>query len=350
MRTNLLLALFGSLIGAACVSMLLFFVPSLTNRLATGQGSSFESLESLRASMAQRKESEQSTEKEVPLRGIVIPHPSDSIIYELEPNRTAQFRHQIVRMNSHGMRSPEVPLKKPAGTFRIAVLGDSYTFGWGVEQEKVFTRWMETELAKSAPRGTQVEVLNFGVPGYATFQEVAAFLEKGVQFEPDAVLVYVISNDFGLPFFIKDINGGNSLSPAPAFHQQHIAATDTEALAKRAALLKSLDANYSLVELALYCKKHQLPLFLAVHPDKSAKTTKARLWSLRQEPSKGLITVLKIGPDYRRIISEENIPEETLSIPRDHHPGPGAHEAIGKALGRQISMRLWSATAPQTAP
>lgn len=341
MKTNLLLALFGALLGTACLGLVLLLAPDLQTWLATGAGSRFESLDSLRAAMTKRDASEQSAEKEVPLRGIVIPNPSDSIIYELEPNRTARFRHQVVRMNSHGMRSPEVPVEKPPGTYRIAVLGDSYTFGWGVEQEKVFTRWMEKELSKSSPAGVTVEVLNFGVPGYATFQEVASFFDKGRQFQPDAVLVYFISNDFGLPFFIKGINGGNSLSPAPAFHAQRIAQGDTEALRKRAALLKALDANHSLTELAVYCHERGMPLFLAVHPDKSAKDTKARLWALRQKPSQGLITVLKIGPDYRRIIEEDKIPQESLSLPRDHHPGPGAHEAIGKALAQQISRRIW---------
>ncbi len=341
MRPQIVLACTGSILGCLLAALTYYLCPTLFTRFSVGSGSSFENLEDLRVAMRQRKSSEQSSQREVPLRGIVIPNPSDKIIYELEPNRVALFRGQRVEMNSFGMRSPEIAQDKPLHTKRIAVLGDSYAFGWGVPQNSTFSRWLETELNRTAPQGERVEVLNFGVPGYATFQEVGGFFEKGVRFSPDVVLVYFIKNDFGLPFFIRDLNDNSSLLPAPAFDQQTIRSDDQQAQARRKALLRSLDANRALLELAIFCKERNIPVFLAPHPDESAKTLRGKLWVLKNSPGKETIRFLDLQAPFQDIISRDRISSESLSIPHDHHPGAGAHEAVGKALAPMIAPALW---------
>ena len=52
--------------------------------------------------------------------------------YELRPNLEKFAQNALVRTNSHGMRDRERSIERPAGVFRIAVLGDSFTFGFGV--------------------------------------------------------------------------------------------------------------------------------------------------------------------------------------------------------------------------
>lgn len=341
MKPQLMLSLLGSLLGGLFALAFYWFSPDFFNRLALREGSSFESLADLRNSIAERGESEKTSDREVPLRGIVVPHTSDRIIYQLEPNRTARFRGQIVTMNSFGMRSPEVTREKPEKTKRVVVLGDSYAFGWGVKQDEVFSRWLEGELSKTAPGDWRVQVLNFGVPGYATFQEVGVFFDKAVTFSPDAVLVYFIKNDFGLPFFIRDLNNSATLLPAPEFEKQKVAETDAEGQEKRKALLRALDANRALLELSVYCKEHGLPLFLAPHPDERAGAMRSKLWVLKNSPGKETIRFIDLAESYGQVIERDNISKESLSIPRDHHPGPGAHEAIGKALATFISPVLW---------
>jgi GDSL-like Lipase/Acylhydrolase family len=341
-KIRVILSLTGAAVGLLLIGAVYVVRPQLFARLSVGSGSSFENLEDLRSSISHRTEDDRATDREVALRGIVVPNPSDKIIYELEPNRTAKFRGQIVTMNSFGMRSPEISREKPNGVKRVAVLGDSYAFGWGVEQERVFSRWMEKDLNAGAPSGQRAEVLNFGVPGYATFQEVAAFYEKGASFNPDVVVVYFIKNDFGLPFFIKDINNSDKLLPAPEFDHQQIADDDEVNLAKRQEMFKALDANRALTDLATYCRDHGIAFFLILHPDESAPKMRKRLWVLRNKPWKQLIRHLDIADSYQAMIQEAHIPQESLSIPRDHHPGPGAHEAIGKVLAREISPVLWA--------
>ncbi len=87
-------------------------------------------------------------------------------------------------INSAGFRDREYPLEKPAGTFRILLLGDSHTFGFGIPLEKHFSKILEGYFAR-------VEVLNMGVNGYGVDQELLLLREKGLAYQPDLVVAYV---------------------------------------------------------------------------------------------------------------------------------------------------------------
>ena len=99
-----------------------------------------------------------------------------------------------VEINSDGWRGPEVALKHPAGTLRIALLGDSYIEAFEVPFEKTAGEVLERRL--SALRGTPVEVLNFGEGGYGTGQELLTLQHEVWKYSPDLVLLAVTpSND-----------------------------------------------------------------------------------------------------------------------------------------------------------
>jgi len=97
------------------------------------------------------------------------------------------------RINRHGFRGPDFERRKAAETFRIAVLGDSFTFGEGVKWEDTFVKRLERLLAAGA--GSEVEVLNFGVSGWTSKSEVRFLEQAGLDFEPDLVLVVYVLND-----------------------------------------------------------------------------------------------------------------------------------------------------------
>lgn len=347
MKPKLFLLLFGTVCGALLSAITYFAFPSLYQRAALSQGQKFDSIDDLRKAMVTTSAQDRRADGSVSLRTIVQPNLSDRIIYELKPNITERFEHAMITTNSFGLRSPEIQVKKPANTYRVAVLGDSYAFGWGVEQEQPFSRVMENEL-NQGQSSQRFEVLNFGVPGYATFQEVAQFLEKGTQFEPDAVVVYVISNDFHLPFFIRDLNGNDpsSLVTSPTFHNTTVDPKDAEKFAKRQELLKALDANRALVELGRYCSQNGIRLFVVVHPDSAEQKTRQRLWALSNKQNRKLMTSWKITDDYQDLLAKKLVPEESLKLPRDHHPGPGAHRLIGMILARRLREAL-ARTAPE---
>lgn len=98
-----------------------------------------------------------------------------------------------IRINSHGLRGPEISLDKPKGVFRILGLGDSFSFGWGVEEEETYLRVLEAKLRAA---GYRVEVLNAGVPAWHSVQSLGYLMKRGLRFGPDLILA---------EFFVDDV-------------------------------------------------------------------------------------------------------------------------------------------------
>ncbi len=103
-----------------------------------------------------------------------------------------------IRINSNGLRGPEISVAKPPGVFRIAILGDSFAEGFQVGYEARFSDVMEKALAASCvPQGKRVEVLNFGVSGYGQAREILMLRHRAKAYAPDLVLVlFHGGNDF----------------------------------------------------------------------------------------------------------------------------------------------------------
>ena len=97
---------------------------------------------------------------------------------------------QQVRINSRGFRDTERTYEKPVGTYRIAVLGNSWTEALQVPQNKTYTALLEQQLDdKRCLVGKHIEVLNFGVAGYSTAQEFLLLQQKVWSYHPDLVLL-----------------------------------------------------------------------------------------------------------------------------------------------------------------
>ena len=97
-----------------------------------------------------------------------------------------------MRIDRDGLRDGEHPLAKPAGTLRIAVLGDSCVEALQVPAEETFVKRLESELAACpAVAGRRVETLNFGVSGYGTAQELITLRREVWKYHPDLVLLAV---------------------------------------------------------------------------------------------------------------------------------------------------------------
>lgn len=102
-----------------------------------------------------------------------------------------------VEINKFGMRDKERSKKKPEGTLRIAVLGDSYAEARQVALEDAFPQVMERAFGEcELKKVPNVEVLNFGVSGFGTAQELLHLQHKVWEFEPDLiVLAFTTGND-----------------------------------------------------------------------------------------------------------------------------------------------------------
>jgi len=106
------------------------------------------------------------------------------------PNKSMELMDVMVDINSDGLRDKEYPVSK-SDKHRIIFLGDSLTFGWGVQEEETFATLIEEDLNSSSP----TEVLNFGTGNYNTEQEVNLFIDKGLKYNPDKVVLFYFIND-----------------------------------------------------------------------------------------------------------------------------------------------------------
>jgi len=135
------------------------------------------------------------------------------IKYELIPNFSGMALGGHVKINSFGFRRSKVSLRKAAGVTRIAVLGDSWAFGWGVNQDQVVTYLVEKQLNQSSEK-KQFEVMNFSLFGYNFQQQEAVLREKVLAFKPDVVIFAFNINDLeGIDLLslndsqVKEMNG-----------------------------------------------------------------------------------------------------------------------------------------------
>ncbi|MEE2688022.1 MAG: SGNH/GDSL hydrolase family protein [Pseudomonadota bacterium] len=115
--------------------------------------------------------------------------------HEHIPGVTARLMGVDVQINSTGQRNPEVSMPKPDDTFRILMLGDSLTFGWGVPEYKTLSRRLERTLSKALRGDRRVSVVNAGVGNYNAKMQTAWLLAEGDKYEPDMVILNYFIND-----------------------------------------------------------------------------------------------------------------------------------------------------------
>ncbi|MFT7669619.1 MAG: lysophospholipase L1-like esterase [Planctomycetota bacterium] len=133
------------------------------------------------------------------IQGAVFASVSDPLLlYVNKPNAKKVIHYDdgpgkrwsvTMESNANRFRGPEVSLEKPEGTTRVACLGDSHTWGEGVE----FSESWPAQLQGFAQ--PNVEVMNCGVNAYDTLQEVLWYERFVEKFDPDVVVIQYFSND-----------------------------------------------------------------------------------------------------------------------------------------------------------
>lgn len=107
--------------------------------------------------------------------------------------------------NDRGFRDRDYVVPRPNNSFRVVCLGDSCTWGQGVNVEDVYSKCLENLLnesmlgsnAKNAP--VRFDVINAGRCGYSTRDERLCFEQEAIKYDPQLVVLQMLDNDNELP-------------------------------------------------------------------------------------------------------------------------------------------------------
>lgn len=125
-----------------------------------------------------------------------------------QPNLRVLNGGVLFETNRDGFRGRDRPRQKPAGGFRIALLGDSFAMGWGVVEAETYAARIERILDARDPR--PVEVLNFASAGLDTVGAVDRFFQLALPYDPDLVV-------YG--FTVNDLENAHYVRTTPTFAQ-----------------------------------------------------------------------------------------------------------------------------------
>lgn len=107
-----------------------------------------------------------------------------------------QFNKKYVEINDDGMRDRNFSLVKPNNVIRIATIGDSFTFGSGIKNvSRTYPKVLESEL-NNLGKDIKYEVMNFGIMGLSTNEEIELIKSKALKYSPDIIILGYVANDF----------------------------------------------------------------------------------------------------------------------------------------------------------
>jgi len=112
-----------------------------------------------------------------------------------KPTSNSFLMGSSVSINSVGMRDEKDPYNRDDDSFRIALVGDSFVFGWGVDSSHTFSELIQSKLNSSGICPSKIEVYNFGVGNYNTLQELALYESLAPIVQPNMTLLVHFIND-----------------------------------------------------------------------------------------------------------------------------------------------------------
>jgi lysophospholipase L1-like esterase len=121
--------------------------------------------------------------------------PLPYVMWGLKPSWTRDRPHLKQTSNSLGFRGREIEQPKPAGRYRIIVLGGSTTYDDAISDDETNVVQLEAFLRAARP-GMDIEVINAGVPSYTSAEDLPNLAFRCLDLAPDAVVIYQGINDF----------------------------------------------------------------------------------------------------------------------------------------------------------
>jgi lysophospholipase L1-like esterase len=266
---------------------------------------------------------------------------ADARQYVLKPG--ISMEHWGVRWstNAMGMRDREYAATKPPGTFRVALMGDSITSGWGVDDGRGYEPILEREwdARSKGAGGPRVEVLNFAVPGHAPGQRWEHARRVALATGPDMVVYQATLADLGWDERRLRVMLPRGLGwDAPAYRATLDRAgarpgQDSDAYKKllRPVRAQILEGVYR--EIVAGCRERNLTCAWILIPRvgrPGSPAERAQLAGLAR--AAGFSPVLDLSDVY------DGVPPESIAIkPSDYHPNADGHAR----LARRIDGAIW---------
>ncbi len=120
-----------------------------------------------------------------------------TLMFKHIPNFETNYHRQefsnTIKFNSHGLRDYEYSYEKPKGTFRILLIGSSFSQALQVQLNQTYENILEKKLNNEL-KG-KYEVINMAVGGYSTAQELFYLRTEGLKYNPDLILLDFSSRD-----------------------------------------------------------------------------------------------------------------------------------------------------------
>jgi len=272
------------------------------------------------------------------------------------------FRTGAVHLNSSGFREREFTAIKPAGTYRIAVVGDSFTYGNGVRQQDRYSDLLQARLPE------HFEVLNFGTPGANTPEHRTLVEHLLPVIHPDFVLLQWYVNDVedddaaGRPAFrpLMPIRGLHDwLNTASALYTvANMQWAETQvALGMTTSYLQYLNRRLGdpnsrdsqidrglLLELIALCRRAGVPLGIVLFPDTAGDLRANYPFRFLHERTLEIcraqqLTCVDLTNDFASVKEHRLLWANRL----DHHPGVLANEIAAVRIFETYSSK-WAAS------
>jgi len=103
----------------------------------------------------------------------------------------------VVDINNHGFRGSEISKEKPEDVYRIFMVGGSTVYGLYSSDETAIPGYLQTSF-NQVESTRKIEVINTGIPGYTSSDELQLIKTKLIEYDPDLLIVYDGHNDLML--------------------------------------------------------------------------------------------------------------------------------------------------------
>ncbi|MFO0548031.1 MAG: SGNH/GDSL hydrolase family protein [Polyangiaceae bacterium] len=256
--------------------------------------------------------------------------------------------HFTADTNSVGLRGSTEVGPKAANETRVLVLGDSFTWGIGVESTETFPVLLEERLRARLEH--PVSVVNGGMPNYGTVQELGFYRAYGKSFSPDVVVLAYYINDDG-DNATRFVYADGFLWQDPVLFAGH--PSFVVELGKRLGIMakrvggssgfapdghaKSLEL---IAELAADCRDSGIPFLVLQIPPRETTRFVAR----NERPSD--YQPLEIPPEQRIEFFDAVQASESSPYLEEHHLDPRGHALAAAALDAELAARVPALSSP----